>query len=137
MKARLYYQQTPNERYDTPMDREIQRMLEAHSLKVIGGGGGSGMGDADEMCAENDFDVEGRAKHIRLAARVIENVYNRDVKLTILSGPRGAWKRLVDALRWKFVIQPQLKRQDPNPVEWLPEDEDYTGATYEEGPGDR
>jgi hypothetical protein len=134
MRARLYYQQTPNERYDTEMNQVIEEILKTHSLTILGSSGGSGFGDADDMCAENDFDVEGRGRDIRRAVQVIIQTYERHVDLKRLSGLGGLLNRLKENIRI-FVIVRQLRWQrrhepatDPNDFGWLSEDEDYTGA---------
>jgi hypothetical protein len=80
-KMELSYQQTPRERYYTPMNDQVADLIDSFpGVRVVGSGGGSMMiADMDAQVADQSFIVVGTSNNIRMLAAAIERQIDRPV----------------------------------------------------------
>lgn len=98
VQARMYYKQTPNERYNSDMSDDVQQVLKDYGITIEGWGGGvSFVGYAeDAMCADEDLDIYGSRMDIRLAQRELSARFERPIGVEYIT----LWSKLKDNVRW-------------------------------------
>lgn len=82
MMHQLEYQQTPRERYDTDMNERVETLVKSFGYPIAETYGGTGMGEADDLVAENGFVIEAGSLHAQKVATAIEKLINRSVAVT-------------------------------------------------------
>lgn len=94
MRARLAWEQTPDERYDLDMYQVLTEMMEMW-LTIEGSGGGANL---TSLVADEEFLVKGKRKHILMVRRLLAASLKREIHLDWVY----PWSNLVNSMGWKW-----------------------------------
>lgn len=81
---RIAYNESPHERYDTPLNRNVEAALTVVGAKVVGSSGGAGMGDPDDPTgADQEFLITADEVTARRARDHIRTALLNDREVTL------------------------------------------------------
>lgn len=124
MKARIYYEQTPRERYDSDLNIRAESLVAEH-VQVDGSAGGTGFYDGesddphaeelwlDALVADNEFYVTGTRAGIKAARDRLRVNLGREVGMEYITrwtqfkaAASWRWYRLRHPVRWRYKADP-------------------------------
>lgn len=119
MKAKLYWQQTQEERYDSPQT-SLAEETASKWVTVLWSEGGASFGEG--FVAEEEMQVQGSLRNIKTVHGILENWLDRDVKLTWV----WPWSSLIAEARWWYyrTFKSKDNSEATDNVTWLPTDDE-------------
>lgn len=126
MKARLMYEQSATERYDSDQNDMVEELLRVYSIEVTGSAGGVG---ADGR-ADNELDVEGARMDITSAVEILRASLKRPIEVVWI----WPWARRLNELKWNLWYRPLLawqRRNEPSAPKCVCPPERFVTSGYD------